>query len=135
MMRISFAIGICLPFIFCKQALGQGTIDSVSKPFICVPEIHAEFPGGIESLYRFIKKNLKFNSQDFTKGAGTKVFIRFVVNEDGSLTDFEVLKSSCEECNAKVIEVFKKMPRWIPSKINGKPVRQKMIFPVILEFE
>jgi len=57
------------------------------------------------------------------------------VNEDGSLTGFDVPKSSCEECNFDVIEVFKKMPKWIPSKINGKPVKSRFTVPVKLEFK
>jgi protein TonB len=94
-------------------------------------EISPSFPGGNEALYKFIKQNLKYPPRR-ADCAGV-VFVRFLVNEDGTLSNLEVIKGLCEICDNNALEVFRNMPKWVPGKINNKPAKIRMICPIRYE--
>jgi TonB family protein len=88
----------------------------------------ASYPGGYDSLKSFIKTNL-ISPRQTVDFEGT-VFIQFIVNEDGAPTEFNILKGLSPECDRNAIDLLKKMPKWIPGKVNGIPVKQKFVLPV-----
>lgn len=120
-------IGLILILVtgFTLTSLGQ--VENVDEDF-CLPDIDASFVGGRDSLTNFIKKNLKFPYLD--RPVSGKVFIEFIVHEDGSTTDLKVLKGLCEPCDRNAIEALSKMPKWTPAKKNDKPVKSRVIIPV-----
>jgi protein TonB len=59
-----------------------------------------------------------------------RVFLQFVVNKDGSLTDIKVVKGIGAGCDEEAIRVLKSAPRWSPGKQRGVPVRQRMVLPL-----
>ena len=59
-----------------------------------------------------------------------KVYVVFIVNEDGSLSDVKVIKSISPELDKEAIRVVKSMPKWNPAKQNGKTVKMKYVVPV-----
>jgi protein TonB len=65
-----------------------------------------------------------------SKGVKGKVFIGFIVNVDGSLSDFKIVKGLADPFDKSALETLKKMPNWIPAKQNNKPIRTKMVMPV-----
>jgi Gram-negative bacterial TonB protein C-terminal len=89
------------------------------------------YPGGIDSLKTFIKKNLKYQ-EGRTDYVGV-VYVGFTVKEDGSTTDFKVVRGLCDICDKNAIETLEKMPKWIPALIDDKPTRSRMVFPVKYE--
>ena len=108
-------------------------MDSVkNEEFICTFEPSASFPGGYDSLYRFIGQNLKYPTRS-EEYVGI-VFIEFTVNENGSLTDFRVVKGLCDPCDESAIETMKRMPNWIPAKMRNKLVKTKMVIPIKYDF-
>jgi len=62
------------------------------------------------------------------------VFIEFVVNEDGSLSDFKVVKGLSETIDKSVLETFMKMPNWVPARKDSKPIKTKMVMPYPIHF-
>jgi protein TonB len=95
-------------------------------------EPHPSFPGGIDSLRNFIKRNLKypFRTIDYEGN----VFVEFIVNEGGSISDLKVIKGLCAKCDQSAMELLLSMPKWNPVIIQGKPIKSKMIVPIRFDF-
>lgn len=98
-------------------------IDIVDEP--------AVFPGGMDALREYIADNIDINSID----GSSKVYLKFVVDTDGSISSVIVTKSSedCKSCEKAAIKVVKSMPRWTPGKVNGEPVRSYYRLPIKIQ--
>jgi protein TonB len=88
------------------------------------------FPGGDDSLLNYLSKNVKYPDKARKDKIEGKVLVTFMVNADGRLSDFNILISLSEECDAEAMRVVKAMPNWIPAKRNGKIYPIKMNLPV-----
>ena len=86
--------------------------------------------GGIENLYNFLSKNLRYPSISKKKGIQGRVMVSFIINKDGSTSDFQVIKSVDPYLDKEALRVMSMMPKWKPGKQNGVPVRVKMTVPV-----
>jgi len=94
----------------------------INKPGpVDVADIMPQYPGGTKALLDFLKKNLHAPG-DVEEGDEVSVKIKFVVNYNGKLESFDVLKSGGIVFDNEVIRVLKKMPLWIPGKSNGENV-------------
>ena len=91
-------------------------------------EVHPEFPGGIEKFYAFVAKNYKM-PEERLKG---KVFVIFIVEKDGSLTDIKILRDIGYGTGKEAIRVLKLSPKWRPAELNGKKVRCSYSLPITL---
>ncbi|WP_348825196.1 M56 family metallopeptidase [Flavobacterium aestuarii] len=93
-------------------------------------EIKPEFPGGIEEFYKFIGKNYQAPKEEGLKG---KVYITFIVEKDGSLSDFKVLRDIGYGTGEEAVRVLKLSPNWLPGTINNKPVRTLYSLPITIQ--
>ena len=93
-------------------------------------EVKPEFPGGMEKFYKFVGNNYKTPEEEGLKG---KVYVTFVVEKDGSLTDIKVLRDIGYGTGAEAIRVLKKCPRWTPGEQNGKKVRVLYSLPITIQ--
>ena len=93
-------------------------------------EVKPDFPGGIEKFYKFVGNNYKTPEEEGLKG---KVYVTFVVEKDGSLTDIKVLRDIGYGTGAEAIRVLKKCPRWTPGEQNGKKVRVLYSLPITIQ--
>jgi len=93
-------------------------------------EVKPEFPGGIEKFYSFVGKNYRVPDEDGLRG---KVYVTFVVEKDGSLTDIKVLRDIGYGTGKEAIRVLTKCPRWNPGIQNGKPVRVLYSLPITIQ--
>ncbi|WP_310560277.1 energy transducer TonB [Flavobacterium sp.] len=93
-------------------------------------EVKPDFPGGIEKFYNFIAKNYQTPEEEGLKG---KVFVSFVVEKDGSLTDIKVLRDIGYGTGKEAIRVLNKCPRWSPGEQNGKKVRCTYSLPISIQ--
>jgi protein TonB len=105
----------------------QDLINSNEKS-VCYVERQPKFPGGFDSFKNFIKQNLEY-PRAIAEYEGT-VYVEFVVNEDGSLTDFKIIRGLCDICDNNAIETLKKMPTWIPARVDNKAIKSKIVIPV-----
>ncbi|MBV8390031.1 MAG: energy transducer TonB [Mucilaginibacter sp.] len=88
------------------------------------------FPGGIEKFYNFLQSNIRYPVAAFKNKVQGRVFISFIVERDGSLSDVRVVRgigSGCDEEAARVISIS---PRWKSGIQNGRPVRVAYTIPV-----
>lgn len=88
------------------------------------------FPGGQAELMKYLAANLQYPKDLVEAGIEGRVVVQFVVNEDGSISDVKVLQSLHPSADAEAVRLIKGMPRWIPGKQNGKPVRVYYTIPI-----
>jgi len=89
-----------------------------------------EFPGGMEKFYKFVGNNYQAPEEEGLKG---KVYVTFVVEKDGSLTDIKVLRDIGYGTGKEAIRVLNKCPKWIPGEQNGKKVRVLYSLPITIQ--
>ncbi len=91
-----------------------------------------EYPGGVEALMTFIKKNLRYPDYEKENNIQGTVYARFVVEHDGSLTGIEILRSVKDSRNfdKEVTRIIKAMPNWAPGENKNKKVRVYYTIPV-----
>ena len=92
-------------------------------------ESEPRFPGGMRAYESFIKNNLHF-TKDMISG---KVIVNFIVNKDGTLSDFKVLRSPGELNSAEAIRVLKLSPKWAPDLQKGEPQTSSYSVAVIFQ--
>lgn len=113
------------------KTIENPTLDSIALKTNSVMETtQPEFPGGIVAFYTFIGANFKVPAE--LKGSG-KVVLTFMIEKDGSLSEFEILKDIGFGTGEEVIRVLKHSPKWIPGKKNNEYVRVKYSFPIQVE--
>jgi periplasmic protein TonB len=95
-------------------------------------EVKADFPGGVDKFRSFIGKNFQMpEDEDFPGG---KVFITFVVEKDGSMTDIKVLRDAGYGTGKEAIRVIKSCNiKWNPGEQNGKKARMQFSMPISLQ--
>jgi protein TonB len=103
--------------------------ESENKIFTVV-EIDPEFPGGMEAMYKFFQDNIRYPKEAKRKNISGKVFITFVVEKDGSISNPRILRDIGGGCGAEAIRVAKMMPRWTPGQQRGLSVRVQFNMPV-----
>jgi TonB family protein len=85
-------------------------------------DVMPSFPGGESSLYQFLSRQLRYPPQAMEAGVEGKVYVRFVVHEDGSIDGIEVMRGIGHGCDEEATRVVRQMPRWLPGQVAGQPV-------------
>ena len=94
-----------------------------------------EYPGGQAALFEFISKNVKYPEDAVKKKVEGKVFVTFVVDTDGKITDVSLLRKVFPSLDAEAIRVISAMPNWIPGKQKGQVVRVKYTVPIMFRLK
>ena len=100
-----------------------------------VVEKNAEFPGGEEACYKWLYDHIKYPPIAQEQGIQGRVFVRFVVNKDGSIVDVEVQRSPDPSLSKEAERVVKMMPRWKPALQGNKPVRSRFNLPIMFRLQ
>ncbi len=103
--------------------------EEVEEIFTIV-EDQPEPPGGMGAFYQYISKNLKYPSQARRMGIEGKVFVQFVVDKDGTLTEVQAVKGIGAGCDEEAVRVIAAAPKWKPGKQRGRAVKVRMILPI-----
>jgi protein TonB len=98
-------------------------------------EQQPEFVGGMKAMYEFLGKNLKYPKSASNSGIEGKVFLKFIVEKDGSVTDIKVLRGIGFGCDEAAIHAVKQMPSWNPGKQNGQAVRVYFTIPINFQLD
>jgi TonB family protein len=93
-------------------------------------DISPSFPGGLEAFGRFISQNIKFPAPDREAGISGRVIIGFVVEKDGTLSNFHIIHSPSKTMSDEVVRLLQLSPIWKPGLQNSKPVRVNFTLPV-----
>ena len=100
-----------------------------SQVFMVVEE-GPEFPGGTMALLEYLAKTIKYPQNCRDEKIQGRVLVSFIVEKDGSMTGFEVVKSVHPDLDAEALKVLKAMPAWKPGTQHGEKVRVKFTVPV-----
>lgn len=113
----------------CVTTEQQGPVNQES--FVCChTEEMPEFPGGEGKLLQFIAENIHLPKCVTSATVKGRSIIEFVVEKDGTVSDFKVVRSLNKECDEEAVRVLKTMPKWKPGMERGKPIRVKYTVPV-----
>lgn len=102
----------------------------VQAEIFTVVEEQPGYPGGEEARIAYLQQNIKYPEEAKELGIQGKVFVTFVVEVDGSITDVRVLRGIGGGCDEEAIRVVKSMPKWVPGKQRGVPVRVQFNLPI-----
>ncbi|MBO0930784.1 energy transducer TonB [Fibrella aquatilis] len=91
-----------------------------------------EFVGGVARMYAYLGKHIRYTKEAEKANVAGKLFTRFVVNTDGSISDISILKGFGFGMDEMLIDVISKMPRWKPGELASKPVRTMYNLPVTI---
>lgn len=86
--------------------------------------------GGLEAFYTYVAENLDYPTQAIRMGVTGNVFLKFVVEKDGQLTDIQVIRGIGGGCDEEAVRVLESAPAWNPGKQRGRPVRVYMVIPI-----
>ena len=93
-------------------------------------EVMPSYPGDMAECYMFVARQMHYPEEAEEKGIEGRVLIRFVVEKDGRLTNFEVIETPDPLLSDEALRVLKQMPQWIPAKNKGKDVRCRYSMPI-----
>ena len=88
-----------------------------------------EFPGGIDSMFSFLRNNTKYPAKAKKDSIEGRIFVQFVVEKDGSVINKKILRGLIKELDEEVLRVMDLMPNWIPGEDKGRKVAVKMSLP------
>jgi hypothetical protein len=106
-----------------------------SNPPFDFVEKDAEFPGGMMACQLYISQNITLPDVEGMGEMNIKVYVQFIVEMDGTLSNIQVLRTNSDDIGKSVVTALKKSPKWTPGTIDGKAVRQRMLLPVVIALQ
>lgn len=114
----------------------EAPADSTAKEEVfMVAEQMPEFPGGMKEMLKFLQENVKYPENAMKNNVQGRVIVQFVVEKDGTPTEFKVLRSVDPDLDAEALRVMKAMPKWKPGMQKGQVVRVKFTVPVSFKLQ
>ena len=137
---------ICVEIIdeYCDEDIPLDSLRDKDGIYLLVPE-GPDYPGGPSALFAFINNTMVYPAQAVKDSIQGRVIVQFIVEEDGSITNPVVVKSSglnrnqayssiFNQMDAEALRIVSAMPKWNPGKIEGKPCRVKYSLPINFRF-
>lgn len=103
----------------------------VAEEIIEFPDVEASFPGGAAALKQFIRDNVVYPEMAMEMNEQGKVYLSFVVEKDGSITNIKVERGVSSDLDREAKRVVRSMPKWVPGETKGKSVRTKCSLPIV----
>lgn len=114
----------------------EAPADSTAKEEVfMVAEQMPEYPGGMKEMLKFLQENVKYPENAMKNNVQGQVIVQFVVEKDGTPTEFKVLRSVDPDLDAEALRVMKAMPKWKPGMQKGQVVRVKFTVPVSFKLQ
>lgn len=130
---------LLLLFAFNTGALAQSDNNLINQNdkinYVSTNVKEPKFPGGLEKFYMFIGQNFKIPQEFSKQKIDGKLALEFMIEKDGSLTEFKVVKDLGYGTADEAIRVLKLSPKWIPASENGIPVRVMYNLPITIQAE
>ena len=121
--------------VFCLSTVSaqKTVVSKKNQKVFDVVEQMPEFPGGEVGLSKYIEENLKYPENAKKDSLSRKVFVQFVINEEGEVENVKIARSVDQTLDKEAIRVVKSMPKWEPAKQFGKPI--KFTHTIAVEFK
>lgn len=109
--------------------------DSISNRTIySIVDKLPEFPGGIDTMKKYISTNIKWPNDGQDDFQGT-VYVSVIVETDGTLSNITILKGIYDLSDNEALRIIENMPKWKPGKCNGQIVPVKYCIPIKFRME
>jgi len=109
---------------------GSNQQDISDNDVFTVVEEQPYFPGGNDARHKFIVENIHYPDSALKNKIQGSVFVTFIVEKDGGLCNMRVLKGIGGGLDEEAVRVIKMMPKWIPGRQRGTPVRVQCLLPI-----
>ncbi len=111
-----------------------GTPVASNQPFIAVEKM-PEFAGGQEALLRYLRSHLRYPGAALAEGIGGRVFLSFVVQADGTISEVTVLKGLGYGLDEEAQRVVRQMPNWTPGYQSKHAVAVRFTLPITFQYQ
>jgi periplasmic protein TonB len=115
---------------FSQMVFEEETEAEEAEVFFIVEDMPDFQGGGQDAFRRFIAENLRYPQIAAENGIQGRVFVQFVVNADGSVSDATVVRGVDPSLDREAIRVVMSSPKWTPGRQRGQPVRVAFTFPI-----
>lgn len=127
----SLFAGVLVLITACSpEKAGLADVPPDAGEIFTVVEKQAGFPGGAQALTKFLQENLRYPAAAERANVEGKVFVSFVVNRNGSVSDVQILKGVGFGADEEAVRVVKAMPAWEPGRQSGEAVRSRFNLPI-----
>ncbi len=106
--------------------------EAVDEVFTIV-EDQPEFPGGMQAFYKYVADNMDYPSQARRMGIEGRVYVQFVVDKVGNVTEVKAVKGIGAGCDEEAERVLREAPKFKPGKQRGRAVKVRMVLPIIFK--
>ena len=117
-----------------KQKKGGAVKGNADKVYT-IASVMPEYEGGIPALMNFLGTNMKYPVEAQKKKIEGRVIVSFVVEKDGSLSDYKIVRSIDPILDAEALRVAKLQKKWKPGYEKGKPVRVQYTLPITFKLK
>jgi len=107
-----------------------GLVDVDTDEEYVIVDVDAQFFGGYEEMIRFIHSNLVYPQDAIEMNEQGKVYVTFVVEKDGSLSNIAIARGVYQSLDREASRIVRKMPKWIPGEVKYQKVRTRMMLPI-----
>ena len=135
---VSFVCVMSL-FVFSSETIAQKVKDKSDYDKMIVKGINdsiekqPEYPGGIDAFYKLVGMNFKIPAEALKQKLEGKAIIEFMVERDGSLSEFKIVKDLGYGIGNEAIRTIKLSQKWIPGIKDGKPARVLYTLPITVQ--
>ena len=117
-----------------KKSVPATEVETIQDSIHRVTEVMPQYPGGPNEMMRYIQENIKYPQSAKDNKIEGRVYVSFVVEKDGSITNAAVMRGIDKECDAEALRVVASMPKWTPGQHKGEVVRTQFTIPVYYKF-
>lgn len=108
-------------------------VEEETEQIFTIVEVSAEPKDGLAAFYQSMAEQIKYPSQARRLRVEGKVFVEFVIGKDGKITEVKAVKGIGAGCDEEAVRIIQNSPPWNPGRQRGKPVRQRMVLPIIFK--
>lgn len=128
--QVGQAGGVDYSLLEVEEPVEEVVKEKKEEAFTYVEEMPS-FPGGDDQLLKFIASNVKYPEIARRAGVEGKVYVSFVVEKNGNITELQVVKGIGAGCDEEALRVIQLMDKWKPGRQNGNPVRVRISIPFL----
>jgi periplasmic protein TonB len=135
LLAILMAIALKSSFIFAQELTKADQDTNIGKEVFTIVQEMPTYPGGQNAMEQFLALNIQYPPKAKENNIQGTVYAGFIVEADGTLSTYKVIKGIGAGCDEEVLRVLKSMPKWNSGKQAGKAVRVRLTIPVKFKVE
>jgi periplasmic protein TonB len=118
-----------------EMVFEEAVVEEKVDELFTIVEQYPSFKGGDQAFIKFVQKNMVYPEKARRMGIEGRVFVQFIVEKDGSLSDINIMKGIGGDCDQEAVRVMELSPPWLPGKQRGRPVRVQIVIPITFKIQ